>query len=121
MFSCTLSLAKGCVIWKVRTIPRRAMRCTGQPVISCPSKVTLPVLTGRKPAMHANSVVLPAPLGPISATMRPSSTFSDASSTALRPPKILVRPCTCNIGALIGHSLCCYRRCHCHHPAGRCA
>src|SRR5262249_52861500 len=39
--------------------------------------------------MMANSVVLPAPLGPIRAVMRPASPASDTPSTASRPPKRL--------------------------------
>ena len=95
MFSCTVSLAKGWVIWKVRTMPAaRDLGAPAMPVMSCPSSSTRPLLTGWKPAMQANRVVLPAPLGPISATMRPSSTCSEALSTARRPPKILVSPVT---------------------------
>src|ERR1700730_1300694 len=40
-----------------------------------------------KPEMIENSVVLPAPFGPISAVMRPVSAVNDALSTASRPPK----------------------------------
>src|SRR5258708_23535111 len=47
-----------------------------------------------KPAMMPNSVVLPAPLGPISAVMLPSRTVRLASATAVRPPKLLVMPLT---------------------------
>src|SRR6516225_707821 len=44
--------------------------------------------TGRRnPEMIENSVVLPAPFGPISAVMRPASAVNDAPSTARRPPK----------------------------------
>src|SRR5262245_48650217 len=39
--------------------------------------------------MMENSVVLPAPLGPISAVIRPASTASETLSTARRPPKRL--------------------------------
>ena len=39
--------------------------------------------------MIANSVVLPAPFGPISAVMRPSSAANEARSTASSPPKRL--------------------------------
>src|SRR5262249_38119810 len=48
-----------------------------------------PSLGGRNPLMMENSVVLPAPLGPISAVIRPASTASEAWSTASRPPKRL--------------------------------
>ena len=37
--------------------------------------------------MTANSVVLPAPLGPISAVMRPSVADSETLLTASKPPK----------------------------------
>src|SRR5215211_2812518 len=43
--------------------------------------------------MIENSVVLPAPFGPISAVMRPASAVSDASLTASTPPKRL-RTCS---------------------------
>src|SRR5882757_9343078 len=46
-----------------------------------------PSLVGRKPLMIANSVVFPAPLGPIRAVMRPAAAVNDARSTASRPPK----------------------------------
>src|SRR5262249_28131518 len=36
----------------------------------------------------ANRVVLPAPLGPISAVMRPASAASETLSTASRPPNL---------------------------------
>src|SRR6516165_7836642 len=48
-----------------------------------------PRLGGEKPAMMANSVVLPAPLGPISAVMRPVSATNEALSSASSPPKRL--------------------------------
>ena len=92
MFSRTLSAPKGCTIWKVRTRPSRQMRCGAMPVISRPSKRTLPASGGRKPATMAKSVVLPAPFGPISAVMRPACASSDASETATRPPKRLTMP-----------------------------
>jgi len=38
--------------------------------MSAPSYTTRPPLGGRKPVMIENSVVLPAPFGPISAVMR---------------------------------------------------
>src|SRR5579872_4058592 len=47
-----------------------------------------------KPATMPKSVVLPAPLGPISAVMLPSRTVRLASATAVRPPKRLVMPAT---------------------------
>src|SRR5262247_2268906 len=40
--------------------------------------------------MQLNSVVLPAPLGPISPTISPASMVSDTSRLASRPPKRFV-------------------------------
>src|SRR5258707_9917442 len=86
MFSSTEILANGWVIWNVRTMPAAQIRCGGSPVMSRPSSVTRPALGAWKPAMAANRVVLPAPLGPISPTISPAPTSSEARSTALRPP-----------------------------------
>src|SRR5262245_58523498 len=94
MFSRTLILAKGWVIWKVRTMPAAQIRCGASPVMSLPSKATRPASGAWKPAMAANSVVLPAPLGPIRPTISPCRTSSEAWSTALRPPNDLERPRT---------------------------
>src|SRR5262249_28667197 len=46
-----------------------------------------PSIGRRNPEMIENSVVLPAPFGPISAVMRPALAVNDAPSTARRPPK----------------------------------
>ena len=40
-----------------------------------------------KPQMTLNSVVLPAPLGPMTPTTSPGETVSETSSSAVRPPK----------------------------------
>ena len=89
MFSRTLILAKGWVIWNVRTMPAAQILCGASPVMSLPSKATRPASGVWKPAMAANSVVLPAPLGPIRPTISPCRTSSDAWSTAFRPPNDL--------------------------------
>src|SRR5258707_308819 len=86
MFSRTLILANGWVIWKVRTMPAAQILCGARPVMSRPAKATRPASGVWKPAIAANSVVLPAPLGPISPTISPSRTSSEAWSTAFRPP-----------------------------------
>src|SRR3954466_8475451 len=49
--------------------------------------------------MTLNSVVLPAPLGPITPTTSPGATVSDTSSSAVSPPKRTVRPSTRSIYA----------------------
>src|SRR5579862_5747419 len=98
MFSRTLSPPNGWVIWNVRTTPWPQMRCGFRPVMSAPNARTRPRSGRMKPAIIANSVVLPAPLGPISATMRPSGTASETSRTAARPPNDFARPSTSSIG-----------------------
>src|SRR5271154_2858994 len=46
-----------------------------------------PALGLRKPEITAKSVVLPAPLGPISAVIRAAGADSEAPLTASNPPK----------------------------------
>ncbi len=50
-----------------------------------PLRATDPVVGLRSPAMIFSSVVLPAPLGPTKATMEPSPTRKDTSSSSTRP------------------------------------
>ena len=52
-----------------------------------PSKVMVPALGFWLPAITANSVVLPAPLAPISPTRSPVSTDRSTPRTATTPPK----------------------------------
>src|SRR5690554_4309177 len=94
MFSATVKRLKGCVIWKVLTMPFAQISCGGTPVISSPLNVTRPPSGFRKPAMVANKVVFPAPLGPISATICPCSTRMLAPFTAYKPPNRLLRSTT---------------------------
>ena len=50
--------------------------------------------------MIANSVVLPAPLGPISPVMRPAGAASEAASSASSPPKRFDTRSTANSGSV---------------------
>ena len=52
---------------------------------SPPDRAMPPVWTGRSPATIRSSVVLPAPLGPTSATLAPSPTRNDTSAKSSRP------------------------------------
>src|SRR5882757_10882747 len=76
--------------WKVRARPSAARASGGRRVTSAPAKVTVPEVSGRSPVRQLKKVDLPAPLGPIRPSMSPSSTDTDASSTALKAPKALV-------------------------------
>src|SRR5690606_34673587 len=60
------------------------------PVRDLPWKLHSPVLGRSNPVSRLNSVVLPAPLGPISAVMTPSWTSRWSTSTAVMPPNLRV-------------------------------
>jgi hypothetical protein len=49
--------------------------------------------------MQLNTVVLPAPFGPISAVMAPRAAVNERSFTATRPPKRIVRCSTASNGS----------------------
>src|SRR6476619_4628960 len=61
-----------------------------------------PLSGGRNPLMMENSVVLPAPFGPMSAAIRPASTESETSSRARSPPKRLLTCSTQSNGSATG-------------------
>src|SRR5215468_9178384 len=52
--------------------------------------------------MTENNVVLPAPLGPINAVMRPACAASETSSSASSPPKLLLTRSTRSSGSAMG-------------------
>src|SRR5215510_5850098 len=72
-----------------RCAPMAIFSRTVRPVMSAPRWKMRPALGGWKPLMMENSVVLPAPFGPIRAVMWPASMASETSSTASSPPKRL--------------------------------
>src|SRR5437588_2571725 len=74
------------MFWKGRAMPRAVMRSGRSPPVGSPRNRTRPAVARRKPVMTLNSVVFPAPLGPISPTISPSATANDTSSTARSPP-----------------------------------
>src|SRR4051794_30933231 len=76
--------------WKVRARPSRARSSGGFFETSWPAKETMPEVSGRSPVRQLKKVDLPAPLGPIRPRMSPSSTDTEASSTALKAPNALV-------------------------------
>src|ERR1700688_4982450 len=63
-------------------MPSWARRCGGSVVTSWPSTIMRPPVGGSAPAMALNSVVLPAPLGPIMARRWPRGTVRLTPSTA---------------------------------------
>src|SRR5215212_4108396 len=76
--------------WKVRARPSLARASGGRRVTSAPAKDTAPEVTGKSPVRQLKKVDLPAPLGPIRPRISPSSTVTDASSTALKAPNAFI-------------------------------
>src|SRR5476651_2846232 len=76
--------------WKLRARPSRARFSGAALVTSTPAKCTVPDVGCVSPVRQLKNVDLPAPLGPIRLSMSPSSTETEASSTALKAPNALV-------------------------------
>ena len=77
------------MIWKERATPRSQMRYVARAWIASPCSRTVPWFGGNNPETILNRVVLPAPLGPISAWIWPASMRRLAFDTACMPPKCL--------------------------------
>ena len=86
-FSRTVSAGNSARFWNVRAMPMRAILYGGSASRSCPSKVMWPSVGWYRRLTQLNSVVLPAPLGPISAQICPSSMTKLSPSSATTPPK----------------------------------
>src|SRR4051812_18385581 len=99
MFCSTVSRDRALVSWKVRTTPRRATWCGESLPRSRPSKDQVPVLGWSNPVSRLNSVVLPAPLGPIRPVMPPRWISRWSTETAVRPPKDRVTSSTTMAGS----------------------
>src|SRR5438309_1063109 len=97
-FSNTLSDWKTLMIWNERDTPRATTRCGGSPVMTAPSKRASPPSGASSPVTTLKSVVLPAPLGPITERSSPRLTPNEAPSTAASPPKYFVTPSTSSSG-----------------------
>src|SRR3954470_10391978 len=99
MFCSTVSRDSALVSWKVRTTPSRATWCGAVWPMSRPSNVQLPVFGWSNPVSRLNSVVLPAPLGPIRPVIPPRWISRWSTATAVRPPKVRVMPSTTTAGS----------------------
>jgi hypothetical protein len=67
-------------------MPARTISLGARRVMSRPSKRIVPAAAFTKPLIARSVVVLPAPLAPISATISPSPTVSETSSSAVMRP-----------------------------------
>src|SRR2546427_2289904 len=89
--SCTEISPKGRVSWNVRAMPRRQISCGRSPVMSSSLNRTRPAV-GLSPQITLNSVVFPAPFGPMTPSTSPRSTERSIRSRAWTPPKLLLIP-----------------------------
>ncbi len=75
------------MIWKVRPMPASQSSCGLRPDMSRPSRRISPVPGRRNPFIKLNSVVLPAPFGPIIPRISFRRSLKLTSWTAFKPPK----------------------------------
>ena len=90
----TVSPEKSRESWKERPSPSRARAAAVRSVTSTPANSTMPSSGRRKPEMTSNSVVLPAPLGPMIPTISPWSACRVTSIRAALPPNCSETPRT---------------------------
>src|SRR4051812_10911800 len=83
-------------------MPMRAIADAPLLRIAVPSNDQWPASACSKPVRTLKHVVLPAPLGPMSAVIWPRSISRCSMSTATRPPKRRRTPSTTRIGSLFG-------------------
>ena len=74
------------MFWNVRPIPRAVIACGGMWTTSVPSNTIDPDVGLYTPVSWLKKVVLPAPFGPISATIAPRGMTKSMSSEAMSPP-----------------------------------
>ena len=110
-FSRTVSEPNASSRWKVRPMPR-VWRPRVRPgrsrlrVMSWPRKRTRPRVGGCRPVMTLNSVVLPAPFGPIRpVTVPPSTDMLTRRRPRSRHQKRTVTPCRPQAAPWLGHLL----------------
>src|ERR1700674_193237 len=74
------------------------MRSGDMPVVRTPARSTSPIVGRSSPLITLNSVLLPAPLGPMSARRSARSIERETPSSATTPPKRLVTDSTWSSG-----------------------
>src|SRR5689334_16072548 len=68
------------------------MRCVGRRSMRSPQKLIDPPVRGANPDTALRTVLLPAPFGPRSATMRPARTVTLTPQSTWKPPYPASRP-----------------------------
>ncbi len=95
-------------------MPRRARRQLRKDVMSSPLKWMRPAEGRMRPAIMLTKVVLPAPLGPMTARISLAGSSKSTARTACTPPKCRLNPWVCSklmggvgtaLGPLIGTGL----------------
>ncbi len=97
-FSSSVRFSNSPTPWSVRAIPRRVRRCGRIRVIDSPLQLSEPASGATKPQITLNSVVLPAPFGPITPSTSPAWTSSETPSSATTPPNRTVTSRTLRAG-----------------------
>src|SRR3954467_2397930 len=99
MFCSTVRRESALVSWNVRTTPSRATWYGLSLPSGRPLNDQVPVFGWSKPVSRLNSVVLPAPFGPISPVMPPRWISRWSTDTAVSPPKVRATPSTTIAGS----------------------
>ena len=100
-------LSNSWLIWKVRTIPRPTRSLGASVLMSSPSSTMRPALGCSTPVSRLMKVVLPAPLGPISAWRAPFFKSRLTPLVATMPPKRISSPWADNTVSLAVAALGC--------------
>src|SRR5690606_25605025 len=100
-FSSADRAISGLAIWNVRPMPSRVRWCGPSAVMSRPRNKTVPADGLSCPVSRLKSVVLPAPLGPMTLRISPRARSNDTVSTASSPAKFRDTPETERNGSFI--------------------
>src|SRR5262249_21631422 len=79
----------GCGIWNERPMPRQQRRSGARWVMSMPARMTRPASGATVPLAIPNSVVLPAPFGPMMPSASPSARARSSARATTTAPKRL--------------------------------
>ena len=89
--SSTVRVLNSLATWNARPMPLCTISLLGVPTMFSPSSRILPESGCRAPEMRLKNVVLPAPLGPITALSDSLRKWIDTSDVAITPPNDLQR------------------------------
>ncbi len=102
-FSTAVIWANSRMFWNVRPMPSAVIAWGGRSTTSTPSNRIDPDVGLYTPVSWLKNVVLPAPFGPISATMEPRAIVKSMSSVATSPPNSLRSVCHLDEVVSCGH------------------